>query len=124
MEAQPSSQSTSTAFRPSVYALINLRTRAQRIDDPLAPLASLVCDIIKAYKSSSNLVKTLIQLVYEYGVDKIEKNAEVDHEELSRLNQIESSLSRHEWPNEQHSDDVTNQIQRYITYFTARRRTP
>lgn len=51
METQPSSQ-TGATFRPSVYALINLHTRARRIGDPLAPLASLVCDILKAYKVS------------------------------------------------------------------------
>jgi len=67
------------------------------------------------------VVKSLIQLIYEFGVEKVEKNAETNHMELSMLTQIESCLSRFQWT-QQPSEDVRAQIQQYIAFFNERRR--
>ncbi|KAJ3878110.1 hypothetical protein F5051DRAFT_406593 [Lentinula edodes] len=108
------------SFRPSVYTLISLRDRAQRLNDPLASLASLVCNILKAYKNSCGLVKSLIEIVYEYGVEKIEWNAQMDATEIHVLNDIETSVIPDQW-NQIESNDFAVQVDGYKTYFMQRR---
>ncbi|KAJ3797518.1 hypothetical protein GGU11DRAFT_65695 [Lentinula aff. detonsa] len=107
-------------FHLSVYALINLRTRAQRRDDPLAPLAYMICNILKTYQGSCNLVQTLIQVICEYGVEKIERNAKVDAAEIDALKDIELSLIPNQW-NKADSVDFSLQVEIYITYFLQKR---
>ncbi|GAW04937.1 hypothetical protein LENED_006761 [Lentinula edodes] len=99
------------SFRPSVYTLISLRDRAQRLNDPLASLASL---------NSCGLVKSLIEIVYEYGVEKIEWNAQMDATEIHVLNDIETSVIPEQW-NKIESNDFAVQVDGYKTYFMQRR---
>ncbi|KIK64006.1 hypothetical protein GYMLUDRAFT_426892 [Collybiopsis luxurians FD-317 M1] len=72
------------AFRPSVYALMSLRSRARRADDPLAPLASRIYNILKSYEDSSDNMQSLIILLYEFGLEMMERNADTDETSVTQ----------------------------------------
>ncbi|KAF9070747.1 hypothetical protein BDP27DRAFT_585212 [Rhodocollybia butyracea] len=95
-EMQPYPHSVG-AFQPSAYALINLRTRAQRADDPLAPFASHICNILRSYKSSCKPIQNLIEMLYDFGVEKIDSNTETDDRELAALSDIETAIRPTLW---------------------------
>ncbi|KAJ3999082.1 hypothetical protein F5050DRAFT_1709987 [Lentinula boryana] len=82
---------------------------AQRRNDPLAPLA---------YMGSCNLVQSLIEVIYEYGVEKIEENTESDAAEIDALKDIESSLIPDQW-NKADSDDFSAQVEIITTILTT-----
>ncbi|KAJ3712964.1 hypothetical protein F5878DRAFT_636610 [Lentinula raphanica] len=103
--------SPNSGFRPTVYALINLRTRAQRPHDPLAPLA---------LSNSCGLIRSLIEIIYEYGVAKIERNANLDASEVDALRNIETALIPDQW-NRADSDDFSTQIEDYKDFFLGLR---
>ncbi|KAJ3769481.1 hypothetical protein FB446DRAFT_791361 [Lentinula raphanica] len=84
---------SSVKFQPAISALNLLRARAERKDDPLAPYASAVLNIVSTYtKDSPTGVKTLVKAVYDFGVKIVQDNDKPTSDDLRNLQFIEAVM--------------------------------
>ncbi|KAJ3826381.1 hypothetical protein EV361DRAFT_108562 [Lentinula raphanica] len=84
---------SSVNFQPAIPALNLLRARAERKDDPLAPYASAVLNIVSTYtKDSPTGVKNLVKAVYEFGVKIVQDNGKPTSDDLYHLRYIEGLI--------------------------------
>ncbi|KAJ3890623.1 hypothetical protein GG344DRAFT_77685 [Lentinula edodes] len=102
-------------FRPSFANLKMLMDRADRTDH-LAPFATSVLNILKAYKSCPSHVKPLVEAIFTYGVEIMERNSKIDLEDLKILRHIETDMLK----SDNDSRESITCTELYIARFQSR----
>jgi len=107
---------SSKKFNPTISDVIVLESRAERARDPLAPYASLVLKIVESYIHCVSCVKPLVVVVFEFGMEKLERNARTDLEELARLEYIAGVIAQ----SREESEELVGQVKLNIDFFQKR----
>ncbi|KAF9067302.1 hypothetical protein BDP27DRAFT_923226 [Rhodocollybia butyracea] len=79
-------------FSVSFFEIRKLKSRATREYDPLSRYAHLGLEFMKFHRQSSRETQLLIELAFEFFVNKIEKGSQANIVEIMKLQEIEAHL--------------------------------